>query len=124
MVRRNAAAPFGAFPSPVFHPASSIRAAVRRGRLVHVVGRSAFADLRRALCAWSAAEAALDEERAEAADFQKKQMQSVPLRRCDECALIRGREFLRALEACPRWGMVRDGVESRCDAFVAQNETR
>lgn len=43
-----------------------------------------------------------------------------PFRRCDDCLLHLGRDVLRALGTCPRWGMPRTGVESRCPAFVAK----
>lgn len=46
------------------------------------------------------------------------------LRRCDDCALDLGRDVLRALGACPRWGKPRHGVESRCPAFVAKDGAR
>ena len=41
--------------------------AVRRGDLVHIVGPIAFAEFRRAVCAWSAAEA----DRVEALELQQ-----------------------------------------------------
>lgn len=41
-----------------------------------------------------------------------------PPRRCDDCQLHLGRDVLRALAKCPRWGMVRAGIEVRCSAFV------
>lgn len=45
--------------------------------------------------------------------------EDAPMRRCDDCRLNLGRDVLRALGTCPRWGMPRTGVESRCPAFVA-----
>lgn len=39
-------------------------------------------------------------------------------RRCDECELHLGRDVLRALATCPRWGLPRAGIEIRCAAFV------
>lgn len=42
----------------------------------------------------------------------------IPLRRCDDCQLDLGRDVLRALGSCPRWGMRRAGVECRCSSFV------
>jgi hypothetical protein len=106
-----------------------IKPAIVHGDLVHAVGRAAFADFKRAVCAWSAAEAECDAqydaERAEAMELhrQRKRQTSrkdAPLRRCDDCALVLGRNCLRALEACPRWGLVRAGVEGQCGAFVAK----
>lgn len=47
-----------------------------------------------------------------------------PVRRCDDCALNLGRDVLRALGSCPRWGQLRHGVESRCPAFVAKGGAR
>jgi len=44
-----------------------------------------------------------------------------PLRRCGDCQLDLGRDVLRALAICPRWGKRRLGVESRCPAFVAKD---
>jgi len=46
------------------------------------------------------------------------------LRRCDGCALNLGRDVLRALGTCPRWGKRRHGVESHCPAFVAKDGAR
>lgn len=43
---------------------------------------------------------------------------SASIRRCDECQLHLGRDILRALATCPRWGMPRAGVEAPCPAFV------
>lgn len=43
-----------------------------------------------------------------------------PLRRCGDCQLDLGRDVLRALCTCPRWGKRRLGVESHCPAFVAK----
>jgi len=43
----------------------------------------------------------------------------LPLRRCQDCRLDLG-DVLRAVGTCPRWGMNRNGVESRCPAFVAK----
>lgn len=45
----------------------------------------------------------------------------VPMRSCDDCRLNLGRDVLRALGTCPRWGMVRAGVESHCPAFVGKD---
>jgi len=104
-----------------------IKRAIVRGDLVHVVGRAAFADFKRAVCAWSAAEAECDAQydadRADAMELhqqRKQQTKDAPLRRCDDCALVLGRNCVRALDTCPRWGLVRAGVESRCDVFVAK----
>lgn len=104
-----------------------IKPAIVRGALVHVVGRAAFADFKRAVCAWSATEAECDAqydaERAETLELHqqsKQQAKDAPLRRCDDCALLLGRNCLRALDTCPRWGLVRAGVESQCGAFVAK----
>ena len=47
-----------------------------------------------------------------------------PLRRCDDCQLHLGRNVLRALGSCPRWGERRHGVESHCPAFVAKDGAR
>lgn len=47
-----------------------------------------------------------------------KQQTRPALRRCDNCQLDLGREVLRALGACPRWGQPRAGAESHCPAFV------
>lgn len=107
-----------------------IKPAIVRGDLVHVVGRAAFADFKRAVCAWSAAEAEsdaqYDAERAEAMELRlprKQQAKDAPLRRCDDCALVLGRNYMRALDTCPRWGQGRAGVESQCGAFVAKEGT-
>ena len=104
-----------------------IKPAIVRGDLVHAVGRAAFADFKRAVCAWSAAEAECDAqhdaERTEAMELPQQrnwQTKDAPLRRCDDCALVLGRNYLRALDTCPRWGLVRAGVESQCGAFVAK----
>ncbi|GFE84967.1 hypothetical protein GCM10011487_69670 [Steroidobacter agaridevorans] len=48
------------------------------------------------------------------------QQELPPLRRCGDCQLDLGRDVLRALCACPRWGMQRFGVECGCPAFVAK----
>lgn len=45
----------------------------------------------------------------------------LPLRRCEDCRLDLCRDVLRALSTCPRWGKPREGVESRCAAFVAKS---
>lgn len=50
--------------------------------------------------------------------------QDAPLRRCEDCALNLGRDVLRALGNCPRWGKPRHGVESHCPAFVAKDGAR
>ena len=102
--------------------------AVRRGELLHVVGPVAFAEFRQAACAWSA----LDAERVEAQDAplhpgssgNDSSQPAVMLRHCDDCALNLGRDVLRALGNCPRWGKPRHGVESRCPAFVAKDGAR
>src|SRR5690606_29353028 len=62
--------------------------------------------------------------RAERDDIADQQQTESPLRCCDDCALNLGRDVLRALGACPRWGMVRAGIESRCPAFVAEDGAR
>lgn len=43
-----------------------------------------------------------------------------PLRRCEDCRLDLCRDVLLALGNCPRWGKQREGVASRCPAFVAK----
>jgi len=53
MAARNSTSPDGAPPFLLSKPVP----AVLRGRLHHVVGPVAFADFRRAVCAWSAAQA-------------------------------------------------------------------
>lgn len=47
-----------------------------------------------------------------------------PLRKCSDCALNLGRDVLRALGSCPRWGQPRHGAESHCPAFVAKDGAR
>lgn len=44
-----------------------------------------------------------------------------PLRRCADCKLDLGRDVLRALCTCPRWGKRRLGIESHCLAFVGKD---
>lgn len=53
-----------------------------------------------------------------------EQQAQPPLRRCDDCVLHLGRDVLRALGACPRWGKPRHGVESQCSAFVPKEGAR
>jgi hypothetical protein len=53
-----------------------------------------------------------------------KQQTPAPLSRCDECALNLGRDVLRALWSCPRWGGPRHGVETSGPAFVAKDGVR
>lgn len=91
-------------------PVSSIRPTIIRGQLCFAVADVAFTSFRQAACAWSAAES----HRLDVADYQP------PLRRCDDCRLNLGRDVLRSLGSCPRWGMCRAGVESHCPAFVAK----
>ena len=96
MADRNSTPPRGAPPFLLSKPVP----AVLRGDLVHVVGAVAFADFRRAVCAWSAADA----ERAEVMELQlkaKHESQDAPLRRCDDCQLHLGRDVLRALVRIP-----------------------
>lgn len=102
-------------------PASSrsvrIRPLIRRGGLLFAVGDVAFPDRAQAVCAGSAAEA-------HRLDIVDQQAPDAPLRRCDECALNLGRDVLRALGACPRWGKPRHGIETRCPAYVAKDGAR
>ena len=53
-----------------------------------------------------------------------EQQTRAPLHRCDDCALNLGRDVLRALGSCPRWGKPRHGVEARYPAFVAKDGER
>lgn len=53
-----------------------------------------------------------------------QQQPPAPLRCCDDCQLHFGRDVLRAVGVCPRWGKPRHGVETRCPAFVAKDGAR
>ena len=100
---------------PAFSPSVPIPpAAIVLGRFYLQVADVLSPTSAQAASAWSAAEA----HRLDDAD---QQAQDASLRRCDDCALNLGRDVLRALGTCPRWGKPRHGVESRCSAFVAKD---
>lgn len=86
-----------------------------RGRLPFQTADALFPVFAQPATVWSAAEA-------HRLDLAQPVEQQTPLllHRCDDCALDLGRDILRALGACPRWGKPRHGVESRCPAFVAK----
>jgi hypothetical protein len=97
-----------------------------RGRLYFQTAEVLFPTFAQAATAWSAAEAhrldvaeLIDERPTAQADQQQP-----PVRRCDDCALDLGRDVLRALGTCPRWGTVRAGVETSCPPFVAKDGGR
>jgi len=87
---------------------------IERGRLYFQTADVLFPSFAQAATAWSATEA----HRLDIAEPQP------PLRRCENCSLNLGRDVLRALSTCPRWGTNRAGVESRCPAFVAKEVGR
>lgn len=78
---------------------------IHRGRVLFQVADVLFPSFAQAVAAWSAVEA----DRLDATEPGQQ-----PARRCDDCALNLGRDVLRALGSCPRWGKPRHGVESRC----------
>jgi hypothetical protein len=92
---------------------------VERGRLYFQTADVLFPTFAQAAGAWSAAEA----HRLDIAERHELRTQS-PLRPCDDCELNRGRDVLRALGNCPRWGKPRHGFETHCPAFVAKGGER
>lgn len=91
--------------------AKAIIPRVVRDRLHFEVGPVLLPSLAQAASAWSATET----HRLDIAEEQP------PLRHCQDCQLDLCRDVLRALGSCPRWGMARDGIESRCAAFVPKS---
>lgn len=85
-----------------------------RGRLFYQTSDALFPTFALAVTARSATDA----HRLDLAEAQP------PLRRCEDCAHDLGRDVLRAIGNCPRWGTNRAGVESDCPAFVAKDGAR
>lgn len=90
-----------------------------RGRLYFQAGNVFSPTLVQAASAWAGANA----HRVDMTQPLEQQTQP-PLRRCNDCQLDLGRDVLRALGMCPRWGKPRAGVESHCPAFVAKGGVR
>jgi len=90
-----------------------------RGRLNFQSDSALSSNLVPAASAWTAADV-------RRVDMTRplEQQTPPPLRRCDDCQLNLGRDVLRALGSCPRWGQSRHGVETRCPAFVAKDGAR